>query len=58
MNNSKNISPEHEFLGVGTSLTYGLQHVLTMYGGIVAPPLIVGIAAGLTGAQIGLLITA
>lgn len=54
----QNISPEDEFLGAGKSLTYGLQHVLTMYGGIVAPPLIVGTAAGLTAAQIGILITA
>ena len=52
------ISPEDEFLGVGKSLTFGLQHVLTMYGGIVAPPLIVGTAAGLNAAQIGILITA
>ena len=58
MSDPKNTSPEHEFLGLGTSFTYGLQHVLTMYGGIVAPPLIVGTAAGLTGAQIGILITA
>ena len=54
----QSISPEDEFLGTGKSLTYGLQHVLTMYGGIVAPPLIVGTAAGLTAAQIGILITA
>ena len=53
-----NHSPEHEFLGVTKSATYGLQHVLTMYGGIIAPPLIVGSAAGLTGAEIGLLIAA
>jgi len=52
------ISPEDEFLGVGKNLTFGLQHVLTMYGGIVAPPLIVGTAAGLNAAQIGILITA
>nr|WP_277347987.1 nucleobase:cation symporter-2 family protein [Streptomyces sp. HNM0574] len=37
---------------------YGLQHVLTMYGGIVAPPLIVGPAAGLSGPEVGLLVTA
>jgi len=29
-------------------MAYGLQHVLTMYGGIVAVPLIVGQAAGLS----------
>ncbi|WP_151778066.1 nucleobase:cation symporter-2 family protein [Acinetobacter brisouii] len=58
MASTNQISPEHEFLGVGKSLAYGLQHVLTMYGGIVAPPLIVGAAVGLTAAQIGMLITA
>ncbi|MBF7684643.1 purine permease [Acinetobacter sp. B10A] len=51
-------SPEDEYLGVGKSFAYGLQHVLTMYGGIVAPPLIVGSAVGLNAAQIGMLITA
>ncbi|RKQ33716.1 nucleobase:cation symporter-2 family protein [Kocuria tytonis] len=40
--------PEDEFLGVGPSFGYGFQHVLTMYGGIIAPPLIVGGAAGLS----------
>ncbi|RJG09789.1 purine permease [Pseudomonas cavernicola] len=39
-------------------MAYGLQHVLTMYGGIVAVPLIVGQAAGLSPSDIGLLITA
>ncbi|WP_305143907.1 solute carrier family 23 protein, partial [Pseudomonas poae] len=50
--------PEDENLGVAANLAYGLQHVLTMYGGIVAVPLIVGQAAGLAPAQIGLLIAA
>ncbi|WP_158592099.1 nucleobase:cation symporter-2 family protein [Pseudomonas cavernicola] len=50
--------PEDEKLGVGANLAYGLQHVLTMYGGIVAVPLIVGQAAGLSPSDIGLLITA
>ena len=54
----KTVSPEHEYLGAGKSLAYGLQHVLTMYGGIIAPPLIIGTAAGLEPAQIGLLIAA
>src|SRR5690606_35785777 len=36
----------------------GFQHVLTMYGGIVAVPLIIGQAAGLSSTEIGLLITA
>lgn len=50
--------PEDEFLGVGPSVAYGLQHVLTMYGGIVAVPLIIGQAAGLAPADIGILIAA
>lgn len=33
-----------------------MQHVLSMYGGIIAPPLIIGTAAGLTSAEIGVLI--
>ncbi len=52
------ISPEHEYLGISKSFAYGLQHVLTMYGGIVAPPLIIGMAAGLSSAQVGMLIAA
>lgn len=48
--------PEDEYLGVGKSLAYGAQHVLTMYGGIIAPPLIVGAAAGVDAAQLGLLV--
>ena len=50
--------PEDENLGLGANLAYGLQHVLTMYGGIVAVPLILGQAAGLNAAEIGLLIAA
>ena len=34
--------PEDEKLSIGANIAYGLQHVLTMYGGIVAVPLIVG----------------
>ena len=56
--NEKISSPENEYLGAGKSAAYGLQHVLTMYGGIIAPPLIVGTAAGLSGIEIGLLIAA
>ena len=50
--------PEDENLGIGANLAYGLQHVLTMYGGIVAVPLIVGQAAGLAPEEVGMLITA
>src|SRR3546814_11928564 len=50
--------PEDENLGVGANMAYGLQHVLTMYGGIVAVPLIIGQAAGLSPADLGWLIAA
>ncbi|WP_442112674.1 nucleobase:cation symporter-2 family protein [Pseudomonas sp. NUPR-001] len=50
--------PEDENLGIGPNLAYGLQHVLTMYGGIIAVPLIIGQAAGLSSAEVGLLIAA
>src|SRR5690606_6513197 len=50
--------PEDEKLSVTANLAYGFQHVLTMYGGIVAVPLIIGQAAGLSPSEIGLLITA
>ena len=50
--------PEDERLPLGRSLAFGLQHVLTMYGGIIAVPLIVGKAAGLDGSGIASLITA
>ena len=39
--------PEDEMYGFGQLLAYGTQHILTMYGGVIAPPLIVGGAAGL-----------
>lgn len=50
--------PEDERLGIGPNVVYGLQHVLTMYGGMVATPLILGQIAGLTPSEIGLLIAA
>ncbi len=50
--------PEDERMSIGASFGYGLQHVLTMYGGIIAVPLIVGQAAGMNTADIGLLIAA
>lgn len=52
------VSPEHENLGLANNVAYGLQHVLTMYGGIIAPPLIIGAAAGLPANEIALLIAA
>ncbi|MGF6822953.1 xanthine permease [Microbacterium sp. ZKA21] len=50
--------PEDERLGVGTAFMFGLQHVLTMYGGIIAPPLIIGAAAGLSPTEVGVLVAA
>ena len=50
--------PEDQRLSIGSSFAYGFQHVLTMYGGIIAVPLIVGQAAGLAPADIGVLIAA
>lgn len=52
----RTLRPEDEKLRLGAAFTYGLQHVLTMYGGIIAVPLIIGNAAGLAPAEIGLLI--
>lgn len=50
--------PEDEQLPLGKTFAYGLQHILTMYGGIITPPLIIGSAAGLSAPQIGMLVTA
>ncbi|WP_181274180.1 nucleobase:cation symporter-2 family protein [Brevibacterium oceani] len=52
----KSRRPEDERLPVGSSFAYGLQHVLTMYGGIIAVPLIIGKAADLDGNGISVLI--
>jgi xanthine permease len=50
--------PEDQRLAIGPTIGYGIQHVLTMYGGIIAPPLIIGQIAGLKADQIGVLIAA
>lgn len=50
--------PEDERLSLGKTYLYGLQHILTMYGGVIAPPLIVGGAAGLSTVDIALLVSA
>ena len=50
--------PEDERYPPGQLLAYGTQHILTMYGGVIAPPLIVGGAAGLSGTDLALLVTA
>ena len=48
--------PENDRPSLPRTIMYGLQHVLTMYGGIIAPPLIIGSAVGATPDQIGILI--
>jgi len=50
--------PEDETYPFPQLLAYGTQHILTMYGGVIAPPLIVGGAAGLSAADMALLVTA
>ena len=52
------IRPEDEKIKPGPGLFYGLQHILAMYAGVVTPPIIIGNAAGLTGAEVGLIVTA
>ena len=47
INTFTTIRPEDEQLGMTKNVAYGLQHVLTMYGGIISVPLIIGSAAGL-----------
>ncbi|GAB3620066.1 nucleobase:cation symporter-2 family protein [Glutamicibacter endophyticus] len=48
--------PEDERLSAGRTVAYGFQHVLTMYGGIIAPPLVMGGAAGMGTAEMGVLV--
>lgn len=50
--------PEDQRHPLGTTFLYGLQHILTMYGGVIAPPVIVGGAAGLSATEIGVLVSA
>ncbi|MBB4930326.1 xanthine permease [Lipingzhangella halophila] len=50
--------PEDETLTPPLLVTYGLQHILAMYAGVITPPLIVGAAVGLTTAELGILVSA
>jgi xanthine permease len=50
--------PEDEKLPFPSLVLYGAQHILTMYGGVIAPPLILGGAAGLAPTDMALLVTA
>jgi len=55
---NKKIDRVNEMLPISQLATLGLQHVLAMYAGAVAVPLIVGGAVGLTPAQLSLLVAA
>ena len=48
--------PEDERLAPPRLMSFGLQHILSMFGGVIAVPIIVGNAAGLDGPQIGTLL--
>ena len=50
--------PVDQVLPVPQMFLYGLQHVLSMYAGVVAVPLIVGGALGLSGVEITYLVSA
>ena len=52
------IAPVDEMLPPGKLFVYGLQHVLAMYAGAVAVPLIIAGAAGLTKSETAFLINA
>ncbi|PSK91326.1 xanthine permease [Murinocardiopsis flavida] len=49
--------PEDERLPTRLLLVYGLQHILTMYAGAVAPALVIGAAAGLDATDLGVLVS-
>lgn len=56
--NHHRVRPEDTRYPAGKTAAWGLQHVLTMYGGIIAPPLIIGSAVGLAADELGMLVTA
>ncbi|TBL91547.1 purine permease [Hafnia alvei] len=51
------VDPVDEILPLGQMLVYGFQHVLVMYAGAIAVPLIIGKAVGFTPEQIIFLIS-
>lgn len=55
---SRGSRPEDESFPVGQQILYGLQHVLSMYGGVIAVPLVLGGAAGLSRDGTASLVTA
>ncbi len=50
------VRPEDEKIPVAKAFLYGFQHILSMYGGVIAIPLIVGSAAKLPPEQVGMLV--
>lgn len=50
--------PEDAWLPTGKLMTFGLQHVLTMYGGIIAVPLVMANALGLSAGRTAIMVTA
>ena len=50
--------PVDQVLPAGQMVVYGLQHVMSMYAGVVAVPLIVGSAMGLPFGELAYLLTA
>lgn len=52
------VHPVDELMPVGSLLLYGLQHVMSMYAGVIAVPLVVGSAMGLPFADLAYLLTA
>ena len=51
------VHPVDEKLPIGRLTTLGLQHVLVMYAGAIAVPLIVGRALNLTPEQVAILLS-
>jgi uric acid transporter len=52
------VHPVDERMPVGQLLLYGLQHVMSMYAGVIAVPLIIGTAFGLPFSELAYLLTA
>lgn len=49
--------PEDEKLPLGQSVGFGLQHILSMFGGVIAVPILIGGAAGLDASVQAMLIS-
>jgi len=52
------VHPVDEIMPPGQMVVYGLQHVLSMYAGVVAVPLIIGNALGLSPTELTYLVSA